>query len=86
MDHSFRFFANRTCAYYPCHGGADPEAFNCLFCYCPLYWLEDCGGNPGRTAGGVKDCTGCLLPHGPEGYDQVLARLKREFEARRTPD
>ena len=42
----FSFFSHKKCEYFPCHKGADPEEFNCLFCYCPLYALgKDCGGN-----------------------------------------
>ena len=41
----YAYFCNRECEYFPCHKGADPENFNCLFCYCPLYVLGDrCGG------------------------------------------
>ena len=36
MSH-YDFFQNRECEYFPCHPGADPETFSCLFCYCPLY-------------------------------------------------
>ena len=44
MEH-YKFFQNRECEYFPCHEGADPETFSCLFCYCPLYALGDqCGG------------------------------------------
>ncbi|MBQ1818177.1 MAG: hypothetical protein II124_06030, partial [Clostridia bacterium] len=31
---SCKYFQNRECEYFPCHEGADPEFFNCLFCYC----------------------------------------------------
>ena len=80
--HSFRFFQNTDCEYFPCHQGADPETFNCLFCYCPLYLLgEKCGGDFTLTASGTKDCTGCLVPHRPEGYDHVLAVLKAQVFA-----
>ena len=49
---------------------------NCLFCFCPLYALgEDCGGNYCYTAEGVKDCSGCTLPHRPEGYDFILKKF-----------
>ena len=42
----YSFFSHKKCEYFPCHKGADPENFNCLFCYCPLYALgEKCGGN-----------------------------------------
>ena len=85
MDNSHRFFRNTACRYFPCHPGADPLAFNCLFCFCPLYFLEDCGGDD-YMAKGVKDCTPCLRPHRPEGYDEILARLRKEAAARRERD
>ena len=44
MNHSYRFFENKECKYFPCHEGL--EDFNCLFCYCPLYTKEHCPGNP----------------------------------------
>ena len=28
----YAFFRNRDCEFYPCHPGADPDRFNCLFC------------------------------------------------------
>ena len=41
---SFRFFCNKECEYFPYHETNDPDNFNCLFCYCPLYALgEKCG-------------------------------------------
>ena len=76
MAGQYRFFAHRECEYFPCHPGADPERFNCLFCYCPLYCLgEHCGGNFRWLPGGIKDCTDCLYPHLPENYDAVNARF-----------
>ena len=67
-----RFFQNRECPYFPCHPKADPETFNCLFCYCPLYALgEQCGGNYCYTETGIKDCSSCLVPHSAGGYDYV---------------
>lgn len=82
MENSHRFFRNPDCRYFPCHPGADPETFNCLFCFCPLYFLENCGGDC-ELRQGVKDCTPCLRPHRPEGYDQILARLREEAAKRR---
>jgi len=82
MRHSSRFFQNTACEYFPCHQGADPAAFNCLFCYCPLYFLDGCGGDWTLTHG-VKDCTACLRPHRPGGYDDILTRLRREAADRR---
>ena len=52
---NYDFFQNRECEYFPCHTGLDPEEFNCLFCYCPLYALKDkCGGNFRYTKNGIK--------------------------------
>ena len=67
-------FRNRECEFYPCHPGADPDRFNCLFCYCPLYHRADCGGDY-VNRNGVKDCTPCLYPHDPDNYDEICARL-----------
>ena len=73
---SERFFQNRECKYFPCHPKADPESFNCLFCYCPLYALgEKCGGNYHWTETGIKDCTDCLVPHSAGGYDYIIRKF-----------
>lgn len=71
------FFAHRECEFFPCHEGVDPDEFNCLFCYCPLYVLGDeCGGEFTRTADGVKDCSPCTLPHrGDAGTKLVTERF-----------
>ena len=76
------FFQNRACEHFPCHEGVDPDSFNCLFCYCPLYALGDaCGGDFRYTASGVKDCTGCTILHDGEGGAELVkarfADLKR---------
>lgn len=74
---SYAFFTNRACEYFPCHSGGDPENFNCLFCYCPLYALgSECGGNFSYTERGIKDCTGCLLPHQRENYGYVIGKFQ----------
>lgn len=77
MEEKYRYFAHRECEFFPCHPGADPEAFNCLFCYCPLYCLgKNCGGNFTILENGVKDCSRCLYPHIPENYDAVNGRYR----------
>ncbi len=76
MKHSSSFFQNRNCEYFPCHYGADPEGFSCLFCFCPLYHMEKCSGNPQTLSNGEKDCSGCLLPH--RDYEAVIRMLKQE--------
>ena len=73
---SYRYFLNLSCEFYPCHG-LDEGAFNCLFCYCPLY-AGDCPGEPVlRAINGhrVKDCSGCLFPHEPGNYDDMIRCL-----------
>ena len=76
MDNSHRFFENRDCKYFPCHKGLSD--FNCLFCYCPLNYMEKCPGNPLyiEVSGNViKDCSGCTFPHEPENYDVIMKIL-----------
>lgn len=71
----YRFFQNRRCEYFPCHPGVPEEAFNCLFCYCPLYALgRKCGGNCSYTENGIKDCQKCTFPHWKDNYPLVLDR------------
>ena len=82
LEASYRYFENRACKYYPCHAGI--EEMNCLFCYCPLYALENCPGTPRfieRDGRRIKDCTTCTFPHVPEHYEKVNAVL-RERKAR----
>ena len=74
----FSFFSNRNCEYYPCHEEADPENFNCLFCYCPLYFLGNrCGGNFRFTEKGVKDCSNCQIPHKRENYGHIVETFEK---------
>ena len=71
----YAFFQNRQCEFFPCHKTDDPNNFNCLFCYCPLYALgRACGGDYTYNERGVKDCSDCTFPHRPENYDRLLAR------------
>lgn len=76
MKNSSRFFENRECEYFPCHEGL--EDFNCLFCYCPLNYMEHCPGNPtyiGVNGKSIKDCSNCTFPHKPENYDVIMKLL-----------
>ncbi len=80
MPH-YDFFQNRECEYFPCHPGADPDSFSCLFCYCPLYALgENCGGNFRYTPAGIKDCSNCLRPHCRENYSAICAKMDAVLE------
>ena len=83
---SYDFFQNKQCEYFPCHAGADPEKFSCLFCYCPLYALgKDCGGAFTYTKEGIKDCSGCLRPHRRENYDSITQDLRKVIELAKKP-
>lgn len=83
MTH-YDFFQNRECEYFPCHPGANPETFSCLFCYCPLYALgEHCGGSFRYTENGIKDCTNCLKPHRRENYPAITAKISDVLELAR---
>lgn len=74
---SFAYFSNRACEYFPCHPTDDPDNFNCLFCYCPLYVLgERCGGTFSYLPNGCKDCSRCIFPHLRENYGAVIARYE----------
>lgn len=85
MKNSYRFFENRDCRYFPCHKGLSD--FNCLFCYCPLYFLDDCPGTPDTiTHNGVKirDCSSCVFPHRPENYGEIMKCLKEAIRNRKS--
>ena len=83
---SYDFFQNKQCEYFPCHAGADPEKFSCLFCYCPLYALgKDCGGAFTYTKEGIKDCSGCLRPHRRENYEPITQDLRKVIELAKKP-
>lgn len=59
--------------------GAEADGLNCLFCYCPLYSMENCPGkneyieSKGRV---IKVCTNCAFPHRPENYEKIIDILK----------
>lgn len=81
----FHFFQNTECRYFPCHGkekgtGAVPiEYFNCLFCYCPLYFI-DCGVSTKTLENGDKDCMQCTRNHDIDAWKFVQARIRERHE------
>ena len=77
MEH-YKFFENKECEFFPCHQIKKGEKFNCLFCYCPLYLLnERCGGNFKILENGIKDCSQCLIPHSEKGYDYIVEKIRQ---------
>jgi len=81
MMNSHKFFSNKDCKYFPCHDAPGVDGFNCMFCYCPLYYLGDkCGGGfRFEGADKIKHCEDCHLPHLPEYYDIVVDALKENM-------
>ena len=77
MNQNYKFFNHQDCEYFPCNKTNDPDNFNCLFCYCPLYALKDkCGGNFRYTDNGIKDCSNCFLPHRRDNYDYIIRKFQ----------
>ena len=88
MSERFKHHQHAACEYFPCHKGVDPALFNCLFCYCPLYALgEECGGDFVYLENGIKDCTGCTVPHRAENYERItkLSRGVVELVRKKKP-
>jgi Zn-finger protein len=61
------------CPYYPCH---DLEEMLCDYCYCPQYFVPNCGGDYRILSNGVKDCSNCTIPHTPEGVQKMLDEVE----------
>lgn len=72
---SYKHFSNTACEYFPCHKDSGQ---NCLFCYCPLYFFKNCGGDP-QWAGNVKDCSACVRNHDNNSYDFIMTQLKKAY-------
>ena len=78
MENSTIFFANKSCRFYPCHECVGE--INCLFCYCPLYHMDDCPGDfemlekDGRL---IKSCKDCTYPHIAQNYGDIIKLLKK---------
>lgn len=64
----YKGYSNTHCEFFPCHTGVGKD-FNCLYCYCPLAWLECPGKYTVIETNNIrrKDCSECTLPH--LGYD-----------------
>lgn len=83
----YSFFSNKACEYFPCHETKDPDNFNCLFCYCPLYALgNQCGGNFCYTSKGVKNCENCKLPHVRNNFGYIMDKFQEIVEVTRKND
>lgn len=77
---NYKFFQHTKCEYFPCHEVSNKESFNCLFCFCPLNALKDCGGNYKILSNGVKDCSKCLVPHSKNGYEHIMSKIGEVYK------
>ncbi|MBS6207644.1 MAG: hypothetical protein KH939_06270 [Firmicutes bacterium] len=41
---------------------------------------DKCGGNFKYLDGGIKDCSDCLIPHSPKGYDYIISKYGEILE------
>jgi Zn-finger protein len=78
----YAFFSHRQCEAFPCHQIEDESDFNCLFCYCPLYPLQDCGGAFVSRPDGAKDCSSCVIPHKRDNYGLITSRVRNSASGR----
>lgn len=74
IENSYKYYKNLDCKYFPCHRVETTEIFNCMFCYCPLYFLDECGGNY-KLSFHIKDCTDCTIPHLDKGYEYINNKI-----------
>lgn len=77
-DGDTTFFVNRDCKFFPCHS-VPADDFNCMFCYCPLYDMEDCGGEYTYTQKNIKNCKDCGFPHYRANYPKVIRKLREKM-------
>lgn len=79
---NFKFVQNTDCEFFPCHEMKEQEELNCLFCYCPLAFLQ-CPAKEGTDytildyGGSIrKDCSNCTITHGNGGWEIVQKCLE----------
>jgi Zn-finger protein len=79
-NNEFMGYSHESCTYFPCHSGVKRE-FNCLQCFCALYFLE-CPGPykiyTDRYGVQRKDCSDCTLNH--DGYEQSWKFINKWLE------
>ena len=79
----FKGFTNHQCEFFPCHTGVENQEkeFNCLFCYCPLAFLQ-CPGPyevfTDKHGMKRKDCSACKLNH--DGLERSWKFIQRWLE------
>lgn len=83
-EKQYSFFQNRKCEMFPCHKIESISDFNCMFCYCPLYFLGDkCGGKFTYNEKGIKSCKDCCFPHEKKNYSLVNEKLRNTVASKK---
>ena len=52
----------------------------------PLCAGDKCGGNFAYVGDGIKDCSGCLVPHGRGSYSYITKKFPELAELARKKD
>ena len=78
---AYMFFQNKECPFWMCHTGVEEKDFSCLYCYCPLAFLQCPGPYEVFTdKHGIKrkDCSACKLNH--DGLERSWKFIQRWLE------
>ena len=70
LDQTKNLFLQDTSICKKCH--RTHNDIYCLFCFCPLYHEDNCGGNPVYLDNGIKDCSFCDRVHDKEFVKKLL--------------
>lgn len=70
QKNSYKFFANRSCKFFPCHKGL--YDLNCIWCYCPIFQYRETNA----ICQVCGPCEQCTFPHRPKNYDKMIKMLK----------
>ena len=64
-----------------------PSRRTSTVCSATVYALGDkCGGNFAYVGDGIKDCSGCLVPHGRGSYSYITKKFPELAELARKKD
>lgn len=79
---NWKHLQDTKCEFFPCHKLDDPSKFNCRFCYCPAFLIDNCPGIEGGYAvileNGYKDCSACTINHNVDTFNVILDAVDNE--------
>lgn len=83
----YSFFQHTQCEFFPCHKTASRRTSTVCSATVPSMLLGDkCGGNFAYVGDGIKDCSGCLVPHGRGSYSYITKKFPELAELARKKD